>query len=116
MRTVNHGLNERTVTQIKGVLARFPEVRKAVLFGSRAKGVQKPGSDIDLALTGDGLDWRLLGRIEDALDDLFLPYGFSLLIHCEGTDPDVAEHIRRVGFVFYLREKSESPVVSTSGE
>ena len=99
-----HGLSERTVAQIREALAHFPEVEKAVLFGSRAKGVQKPGSDIDLALSGDGLDWRILGRIEDALDDLLLPYGFSLLHHCKRTDAEVAAHIARVGLPFYHRE------------
>ena len=98
-----HGLNERTVAQIQSVLARFPQVVKAVLFGSRAKGVQKPGSDIDLALYGEGLDWRILGRIEDALDDLLLPYTFSLLHHHGRTDPEVAGHIERVGLPFYRR-------------
>ena len=102
-----HGLKERTVAQIQGVLTRFPEVEKAVLFGSRAKGVQKPGSDIDLALYGPGLDWRVLGRIEDALDDLLLPYDFSLLHHQERTDPEVAGHIARVGLQFYRREGEE---------
>ena len=96
-----HGLNERTVAQIQGVLRRFPEVESAVLFGSRAKGMQKPGSDIDLALYGQGLDWRVLGRIEDALDDLLLPYSFSLLHHHERTDPEVAAHIARVRLPFY---------------
>jgi uncharacterized protein len=100
-----HGLSERTVSQIQGVLARFPQVSGAVLFGSRAKGVSKRGSDIDLALSGEGLDWRILGRIEDALDDVLLPYSFSLLRHDERTDPEVAAHIERVGLPFYQREE-----------
>ncbi|MEO8353753.1 MAG: nucleotidyltransferase domain-containing protein [Chthoniobacteraceae bacterium] len=99
-----HGLKERTVAQIHGVLALFHEVESAVLFGSRAKGVHKLGSDIDLALYGAGLDWRVLGRIEDALDDLLLPYDFSLLHHHERTDSEVAGHIARVGVPFYRRE------------
>ena len=97
----NHGLSEKTLAQIRSVLARFPEVEGAVLFGSRAKGTHKPGSDIDLALRGASLDWRVLGRIEDALDDLLLPYCFSLLVHDEKTDPAVAAHIARVGWVLY---------------
>lgn len=105
--SARHGLTERTVEQIQEVLARFPQVEAAVLFGSRAKGVQKPGSDIDLALFGVGLDWRLVGRIEDALDDVLLPYSFSLLHHHERTDRAVAEHIARVGVPFYRRDGRE---------
>ena len=81
-----HGLSRQTVQQIQDVLAHFPEVGKATLFGSRAKGLAKDGSDIDLALYGEGLDWRVLGRIEDELDDLLLPYAFSLLHHDTRTD------------------------------
>jgi len=100
----NHGLTDRTVSKIAGVLERFPAVETAVLFGSRAKGVHKRGSDIDLALVGTGLSWRVLGKIEDALDDLLLPYGFSLIIYDNKTDAAVAAHIQRVGCTFYERE------------
>ena len=99
-----HGLTGRVVSQIAGVLERFPAVERAVLFGSRAKGVHKPGSDIDLALQGIGLTWRVLGKIEDQLDDLLLPYKFSLIIYDEKTDAAVAAHIQRVGCTFYERE------------
>jgi predicted nucleotidyltransferase len=99
--TPNHGLSPQTIVRIREMLARFPEVEKATLFGSRAKGTYRPGSDIDLALAGHGLDWRTLGRIEDALDELLLPYNFSLIRHDAETDPDVAAHIARVGIPLY---------------
>lgn len=105
-----HGLSDETVRQIGTVLGRFPEVREAVLFGSRAKGTQKPGSDIDLALSGEALDWRVLGRIEDLLDDLLLPYCFSLIVHDETLDPAVAAHIARVGAPFYERATERSKI------
>ena len=41
---MNHGLSESTVERIRGVLAHFPEVEKAVLYGSRAEGTHRPGS------------------------------------------------------------------------
>jgi predicted nucleotidyltransferase len=98
------GLSEQTVSRITRVFEQFPAVEKAVLFGSRAKGVHKRGSDIDLALVGVGLNWRVLGKIEDALDDLLLPYKFSLIIYNDKTDAAVAAHIQRVGCLFYERE------------
>jgi len=82
------------------VLERFPAVEKALLFGSRAKGVHNRGSDIDLTVVGPGLSWRSLGKIEDALDDLLLPYKFSLIIYNDKTDSAIAAHIRRVGCSF----------------
>jgi predicted nucleotidyltransferase len=97
------GLTPQTLAQIADVLASFPELHRAILFGSRAKGTYKPGSDIDLALVGDSLDWRLLGRVYDALDDLLLPYRFSLVISDEETDSEVAAHIARAGLLIYQR-------------
>jgi len=97
----HHGLSPQTITRIGEVLARFPEVEKVTLFGSRAKGTHRPGSDIDLALAGRGLDWRTISRIEDALDELLLPYNFSLIRHDAETDPEVAAHIARVGIPLY---------------
>jgi predicted nucleotidyltransferase len=98
-----HGLTDKTLTQITSVLVRFSNVEKAVLFGSRAKGTHKPGSDIDLALVGDNVDWRTIGRIGSVLDDLPLPYCFSLIILDERTDPEVAAHIQRVGIPLFER-------------
>lgn len=100
------------MAQIAGVLAGFPAVERAVLFGSRAKAAHKRGSDIDLALVGDALDWRALGRIEDALDDLLLPYRFSLVIYNKKLDSSVAAHIRRVGVSFY----EKVPVMTQPGK
>ncbi len=99
-----HGLADETVAQITNVLAGFPQVGQAVLFGSRAKGTYRRGSDIDLALVGDNLDWRTLGRIDSALDDLPVPYRFSLIAFSERTDPEVAGHIRRIGVPFFKRD------------
>jgi len=110
-----HGLTEKTVAQIAGVLARFPTVERAVLFGSRAKATHKRGSDIDLALVGDALDWPTLGRIADALDDLLLQYRVSLVIYGKNIDPAVAAHIRRVGVPFFEREPAlAEPASETS--
>jgi len=99
-----HGLSERTVEQITGVLARFAGVERALLFGSRAKGTYRSGSDIDLALVGESLDWRTIGKIYDALDDLLLPHRFSLVVYDKNTDSEVGAHIARVGIPLFQRE------------
>ena len=100
---MNHGLCETTVDRIRGVLAKFPEVEKAVLYGSRAKGTYKRGSDIDLTLTGAGLGQSLLARIDEELDDLLLPYQMDLSLFMDLTHPALLDHIRRVGVVLYER-------------
>jgi uncharacterized protein len=99
---MKYGLQDATIGKISAVLAGFPQVEKAVLYGSRAKGNYRNGSDIDLTLYGGrGLTVNVLGKIMEALDDLLLPYTFDLSVFNDIDDPDVAGHIRRVGVVFY---------------
>jgi predicted nucleotidyltransferase len=109
---MNHGLPTATVAKIHDVLSRHPEVEEAILYGSRAKGNFKPGSDIDLTLTGPGLNERIRGQIDEELDDLLLPYEIDLSLLATLTHADLLDHIQRVGVIFYepqpmrLREDS----------
>jgi len=101
------GLKENTIKQIHDVLSGYPQIKKAVLYGSRAKGNFKNGSDIDLTLYGgEALTLNILYRIMDGIDDLLLPYTFDLSIFRHISDPDVVAHIQRVGVTFY--EKSQT--------
>jgi len=103
---MKYGLPEAAVQKICAVLRRYPQVEKAILYGSRAKGNFKNGSDIDLTLRGGAdLTLNVLYRIMDELDDLLLPYTIDLSIFDNIHDPDVIEHIQRVGVTFY--EKGE---------
>jgi predicted nucleotidyltransferase len=100
------GLQESTVEKICSILGLYPQVEKAVLYGSRAKGNYKNGSDIDLTLFGGpDLTMKVLYSIMDAIDDLLLPYTFDLSIFNHISDPDVIEHIQRVGVTLYEKKK-----------
>ena len=97
------GLSCATLAKIITVLAKCPALEKAVLYGSRAKGNYRAGSDIDLSLFGETLNYAHLGRIESQLDELMLPYSFDLSLFSQIDNPDLTEHIQRVGLVFYAR-------------
>ncbi len=101
---MKYGLPQRTVAQICAVLAQYPAVDRAVLYGSRAKGNYKPGSDIDLTLYGTGLTPGLCATIAESLDDLLLPYTIDLSVFAELKHPELEAHIQRVGVVFFERE------------
>lgn len=98
---MNHGLSDTTVERIREVLTHHPEVEKAMLYGSRAKGTHHPGSDIDLTLLGRRLDHTLFTRIENELDDLLLPHRIDLSLLETLTHPALLDHIGRVGVTFY---------------
>ena len=98
-----YGLKASIVKQINNVFTRYDTVQEVILYGSRAKGNYKPGSDIDLTLKGKGLDLRTLNRIDSDLDDLLLPYIIDLSIYSRIDNVDLIAHIERVGVVFYER-------------
>ena len=101
---MNSGLTENTTVEIRAVFVNHPEVEKVILYGSRAKGNYREGSDIDLTLLGAGMTPSILGQIRGDLDDGPLPYRFDLSILSQITDADLIDHIRRVGVVFYERD------------
>jgi uncharacterized protein len=101
---MNHGLSNSIVDQIKSVFVNYPELEKVLIYGSRAKGNFKPGSDIDLTFIGDGLSQTMLNKIDDDIDDLMLPYTFDLSILKNVSNTDFIAHVERVGIVFYERE------------
>jgi len=98
---MKYGLPQSTIQKICAVLSRYPAVEKAILYGSRAKGNYKNGSDIDLTLRGTDLTLNVIYKILDDLDELLLPYTIDLSIFNDIGDPDVIEHIQRAGVIFY---------------
>ncbi len=99
------GLKEATVEAINRVLAEFSEIKEAVLYGSRAKGNYKVGSDIDLTLKGEKLTMEQVWILNGKIDDLLLPYLFDISIYTQINSADLIEHIDRVGKTFYRKEQ-----------
>ncbi len=97
------GLNENIVLGIKSVFSAFPEVEEVVLYGSRAKGNYKPGSDIDLSLKGDKVNASLVNQISLKLDDLYVAYTFDLSVFRQISDTSLSDNIQRTGISFYRK-------------
>jgi predicted nucleotidyltransferase len=95
------GLKDNHLNLIKSVFEGHTNVSKVVIYGSRAKGNYRAGSDIDLTLFGENLNFNTLLKIENELDDLLLPYHIDLSIFNNIENNDLIEHINRVGIVFY---------------
>lgn len=101
---MDYGLPPATVQRIQEALSRFPNIDKAVVYGSRAMGTYKTGSDIDLTLHGDTLTMQNLAAISSALDDLLLPYTIDLSLFSMLNNADLREHIGRVGTIIFERK------------
>lgn len=106
----HYGLKPETISKIQRVFTTFPEIEEAILYGSRAIGNYKNGSDIDLALktskhsTKQNTTTLLsLINIGMALDELDLPYMFDVSIYENINNADLVDHINRVGIRFYKK-------------
>jgi predicted nucleotidyltransferase len=100
----SYGLSSDTIELIQGALSKYTKIEKAILYGSRAKGNYRNGSDIDLTLVGEEMTLRELGKLEWEIDDLLLPYKFDISLFHQIGNPSLIEHIQRVGKDFWVRE------------
>jgi predicted nucleotidyltransferase len=98
---MKHGLKENVLKGMNNVFAKYRQIDKVLLFGSRAKGTHKNGSDVDLALVGESLTLQDLQNISLDLDELYLPYSFDLLIFKDIENPELLSHVERVSVLVY---------------
>lgn len=95
------GLSNLVISELCKVFSRHANVEKVLIFGSRAKGCYREGSDIDLAVIGKGLNYSELQRIQMEIDELDMLYTVDLLNYSTVVATPIGEHIDRVGQVFY---------------
>ena len=98
---MSFGLPEPTISIIRAILERYPSVDQAIIYGSRAKGTYRRGSDIDLTLIGSHLSHEDLLHIMGDLDESAIPHTVDLSIFDDIHDRAVRDHIKRRGQVFY---------------
>ncbi|MEG0014476.1 MAG: nucleotidyltransferase domain-containing protein [Cellulosilyticaceae bacterium] len=98
------GLLPSDLCYIADTLKRFPEIKKALLFGSRVKGNYKPGSDIDIAIVGEQINFDTLSRLHAILEEQSpLPYLFDIVDYTHLDHPELKDHISRLGEVIFER-------------
>ena len=95
------GLKDEIIEQVNSVFAKYSQIEEVIIYGSRAKGNYKTGSDIDLTLTGQNLTLSIMYAVEFEIDDLLLPYTFDISLFNQISNLDLIEHINRVGLSFY---------------
>ena len=99
------GLSDIVVDKIQYIFAENARVEKAIVFGSRAKGNYKEGSDIDIAIKGQDLNFDDTLSLLRKLDELELPYEIDLINYETIKESDLKDHIDRVGIELYSRWK-----------
>lgn len=105
---MKYGIKDKEWEQVFAILSHFPNIQKAILFGSRAKGTNKPFSDVDIALVGNAISLNDLLNLKNEIDDLLLPYEFDFCIYKDLKNPDLISHIDRRGINIFTRcQKSQ---------
>jgi len=98
-------LPHKTILQLDSIFSNYPEIERVIIFGSRALGNAKSGSDVDCAFSGKNLTSQLVSRIQNFLEEeTLLPYFFDC-IHVESTqNKALLEHVDTHGITLYLRD------------
>jgi predicted nucleotidyltransferase len=96
------GITQNTTNELKAIFNRFNAIEEVVIYGSRAKGNFREGSDIDLTIKGN-IEKKDLMKIIDDIDESFIPYLIDISIFSQLNSESLKEHINRVGKVFYKK-------------
>lgn len=101
-KAMSYGLSNQQLENIIQFIAAYPEVKEAILFGSRALGTHKPASDVDIAIKGEGATSALAARLKlDIEADTYLPYFFDVVAYGMITCESLRQHINKEGIAIY---------------
>ena len=99
MTTSSFGLPQETIDLIRNYFEQNPYIELVKIYGSRAKGNFRNGSDIDFAvwLKDGGETSRILGN----LDELPTPYKFDITDYKNLEHEGMKKSIDTYGILFY---------------
>ncbi len=101
--TGQFGLSGPQLAAIRQIFSHFSDIQSVTLYGSRAMDRYRPGSDIDLMVSGTDFSHQQLLKLMTELDDLLLPWRFDLCRQQDISNPELLQHINRVGCLFYQK-------------
>ena len=99
---MQYGLSDKTLNILNSIFRNYSGIKAVMLYGSRAKGNYRNGSDIDLCIkTGKDFTFSDLLKIAGDFDDSSLPYFVDVSIYEKLSNDSLKAHIDRVGKVLY---------------
>jgi predicted nucleotidyltransferase len=102
----NFGIYDNSFKFILDAIAEFPKIEKVILFGSRAMGNYKKGSDIDLAILGEDIDFDTTSRLHGQLNEnLPIPYFVDVVNFNTINTEELKQHILEEGKICYEKKK-----------
>ncbi|NME95947.1 nucleotidyltransferase domain-containing protein [Clostridium cochlearium] len=99
------GLTEKTYNLLIKTLSNYNEIEKVCVFGSRAMGNYKKGSDVDICIYGKLVTEKTISKLNVELnEELPIPYYFDIVYYDNIENNSLKEHIDRVGKVIFCRK------------
>ncbi|OAQ39588.1 hypothetical protein A5893_08320 [Pedobacter psychrophilus] len=99
------GLEQHIIDKLIAVFEQHSKVDKALVFGSRAKGNYRPDSDIDIAIKGQELTTDDIIAMSVAFEENGITHKIDLINYHSIKEPDLKDHIDRVGIELYSKWK-----------
>lgn len=92
------GLLDSDLVFLSNLFQKYSSINEVIIFGSRAKGNYKNGSDVDLAIKSITIANQEINEIDDELNENSnLPYKFDIVHYEKIQTPELKDHIDRVG-------------------
>lgn len=99
------GLLNRDIQYINEAISKFETIEKVVIFGSRAMGNYKKGSDVDIAIFGKQVTREDIFKLDDYLNEIFpLPYIFDIHHYENISNDNLKKHIDDEGEIIFERK------------
>ena len=97
------GIPQADSQRLLELIRSHQHVQNVVLYGSRALGRQRAGSDIDLCLEAPSMELGELLELGAALDDLLLPWQIDLQLRHLIAHEGLVAHIERASQLLWER-------------
>ncbi len=100
-----YGLSDADIERIINETAKHTEIEQLIIFGSRAIGNYKKGSDVDLALVGKALNYKVTRELSMTLNENSpMPYYFDVIDYHQIQNKNLKQHIDEKGIVIYTKK------------
>jgi predicted nucleotidyltransferase len=98
------GLRDTDITYMHNLFRQHPDVEQVWVYGSRAKGTNRPGSDVDLALIGPDVKRQTVSHIHFVLEeDSPMPFFFDVTHWDSISFQEFKNEVKRTGKLLYER-------------
>ena len=98
---MTYGIKEEYWNKLESVFRNHKNIEKVILYGSRAKEINRPYSDVDIILVGENIENREFCNILNEIDDLLLPFIFDISVNYTISNVNLIDSINKTGVIVY---------------